>query len=620
MSDSEESYEVINYTEVQENEPTIEPVIEEKKVEPESKNVQPQKEEKEQNCQDLKKKTDENKSEVSEDNQEPKSDAENQGGKKKKLCHRIYQFLKEVDKDELKTVFVVAKSLLQNGSSFENAIITAINVSDSVSKYDLVQDLLQVLPVYAPKIQGWVPVLVNLNFEAVFGLLPNLAAQAASNNQRCEVDISPLLRTMCPQKVKELESKLPNNEYRDFEVDPKNLTEVLKTAENSLNQEFPHKVKHDDVICDLCEETPVGKRFKCVVCPNFDLCEKCVDKHNIHHPLIQLRVPVSENTPKMFAGLHEFVRSTHSFPGFRRGCFGRGFGRRGGGFGRRGGCRFRGDPPSNTVPQCFQAFFNDSNKSTNVNQVEISEKKAELKAKKQEIKSLKKEAKVCRKHIKDLKHQKKQNKKNKFKLDVVVGRDCKIVEPTSEVYFKWVIKNVGNVDWNETTNATWLKGHKELLPKDFTCLHVGVCKVEDCVEIIAKLHAPNVSGDYNVYFAVKQGDKVIGKINARIQVKVNNCPVEIKEPAAVEENRSVQNNVEFPHVVSSLDDKDPMVIADFVEDVEEEKLQDKPVSFKYQTQYDQIKNMGFSMDEEMLKAILVANEGDLQKTLTVLME
>jgi len=623
MSDSEESYEVINYSEVHETAES--PKQAEKSKEPECKpevtptisEKKPEEEEKKKS--DSKPEEEEMKSEKDPQVQAPTKNI------KKNLCQRICKFLKEVERDELKTVFVVAKSLLQNGSSFENAIITAINVSDSVSKFDLVQDLLQVLPVYAPKIQGWVPVLLNLNFEAIFTLLPTLAAQAASNNQRCEVDIRPLLRTMCPNKIRELESKLPNNVCRDFNVDPKNITGVLKTAEDSLNKEFPQKVKHNDVICDLCEETPVGKRYKCTVCPNFDLCEKCVDKHDIQHPLIQLRLPVNQQTPNCFVGLHEFVRSTNRFPGFGRGrfgCRGRGFGRRGG-FGRR--CPFRGDPSSN--PQSgFTGFFEKFDVPNSKD--EILEKKEELKAKKQEIKCLKKEAKSM---LKDLKHQKKDLKlqkkqlKKKFKLDVVVGRDCKIVEPGSEIYFKWVIKNIGNIDWNEGTNAVWLKGHKDLLPKDFTCLHVGDCKIDDRVEVIAKLHAPNACGDYNVYFAVKQGGtrNAIGKINARVQVKkLESQPIEIKEPAVVEENRSVQNGTALDQVVSSLDTQDLMVIADYNSDEpeEEEKLQDKPVSFKYKKQYDQIKSMGFSMDEEMLKAVLVANEGDLEKTLTVLMD
>ncbi len=38
-------------------------------------------------------------------------------------------------------------------------------------------------------------------------------------------------------------------------------------------------VLHDFVGCDLCKQTPiVGIRYKCSVCPNFDLCTICVEQ------------------------------------------------------------------------------------------------------------------------------------------------------------------------------------------------------------------------------------------------------------------------------------------------------------------------------------------------------
>lgn len=49
---------------------------------------------------------------------------------------------------------------------------------------------------------------------------------------------------------------------------------------------------HFGVTCDGCQQSPiVGQRFKCTVCPDYDLCEKCNTKgvHDASHPL--------ENTP-----------------------------------------------------------------------------------------------------------------------------------------------------------------------------------------------------------------------------------------------------------------------------------------------------------------------------------
>ena len=40
---------------------------------------------------------------------------------------------------------------------------------------------------------------------------------------------------------------------------------------------------HVGIVCDGCEMNPIkGKRFKCLVCPDYDLCEKCKMKGERH--------------------------------------------------------------------------------------------------------------------------------------------------------------------------------------------------------------------------------------------------------------------------------------------------------------------------------------------------
>jgi hypothetical protein len=58
-------------------------------------------------------------------------------------------------------------------------------------------------------------------------------------------------------------------------------------------KEGPRQDVHRGVMCDGCGAAPIcGARFKCTVCHNFDLCEKCESKniHDASHPLIKLRV------------------------------------------------------------------------------------------------------------------------------------------------------------------------------------------------------------------------------------------------------------------------------------------------------------------------------------------
>lgn len=49
-------------------------------------------------------------------------------------------------------------------------------------------------------------------------------------------------------------------------------------------------IVHNGITCDGCELSPVqGIRYKCSVCPDYDLCSKC-EASNIHsHPMLKIR-------------------------------------------------------------------------------------------------------------------------------------------------------------------------------------------------------------------------------------------------------------------------------------------------------------------------------------------
>ena len=49
---------------------------------------------------------------------------------------------------------------------------------------------------------------------------------------------------------------------------------------------------HPHYICDGCQMNPIiGVRYKCVVCNDFDLCEKCEAKGEHPHALLKIRHP-----------------------------------------------------------------------------------------------------------------------------------------------------------------------------------------------------------------------------------------------------------------------------------------------------------------------------------------
>ncbi|XP_069510199.1 sequestosome-1 [Ambystoma mexicanum] len=58
-------------------------------------------------------------------------------------------------------------------------------------------------------------------------------------------------------------------------------------------QERPQNMVHPNVICDGCDGPVVGIRFKCTVCPDYDLCSTCQTKglHKEHHMIRFSPVP-----------------------------------------------------------------------------------------------------------------------------------------------------------------------------------------------------------------------------------------------------------------------------------------------------------------------------------------
>lgn len=140
---------------------------------------------------------------------------------------------------------------------------------------------------------------------------------------------------------------------------------TLYFSEDSAEQQ-DSDTAHPGVVCDGCEKHIFGIRFKCVVCPDFDLCMTCETK-GMHkeHEMLRIATP---RTPgdNWFPGFNPFgfghppchpphghpphhpphghpphhpphgPPPPHGIPPYQF-DFGRGFGPWGRGFGRRGG-------------------------------------------------------------------------------------------------------------------------------------------------------------------------------------------------------------------------------------------------------------------------------------------
>ena len=56
-------------------------------------------------------------------------------------------------------------------------------------------------------------------------------------------------------------------------------------------QEEPNQV-HPGVVCDGCEGSIYGPRYKCLVCPDYDLCKTCEGKGmHVEHDMMKITTP-----------------------------------------------------------------------------------------------------------------------------------------------------------------------------------------------------------------------------------------------------------------------------------------------------------------------------------------
>merc|ERR1719238_523640 len=286
-------------------------------------------------------------------------------------------------------------------------------------------------------------------------MIPNIVdciTRAAAGEENVELNIADVF----PREViADLERLIPNGEERQFTCIPGAPMNVIDEARDNLEAEFGPV--HRNVSCDVCgQDGIIGTRYKCTICPNYDLCSTCEPLHDRSHPMIKINVPLS----RMGApGMWEFVRAMSGgrggmpMPGMgmggcplfggrggRRGRCGRGRGRRGCGGFRRKMREHMEEMKKQMGPEfeekfgkegCFpkmackfmkemckqmnesKAAAEPQNESSNVTKeasAPVPEEKPAVKISglKSEIKTLKEEAKKCRQELKEKKREQKQ--------------------------------------------------------------------------------------------------------------------------------------------------------------------------------------------------------------------
>lgn len=52
----------------------------------------------------------------------------------------------------------------------------------------------------------------------------------------------------------------------------KKVSSDASSGENTQKSDTPSKLLHPNIVCDGCQQWIVGTRYKCLSCPDYDLC------------------------------------------------------------------------------------------------------------------------------------------------------------------------------------------------------------------------------------------------------------------------------------------------------------------------------------------------------------
>lgn len=129
----------------------------------------------------------------------------------------------------------------------------------------------------------------------------------------------PLKREIIKPKPAELPLKVASPEIKleakiDLDSLKEKIQEIVKIEAEAmipkLLQQFkPQECKNDTIhyiSCDMCKsKSIVGYRYKCSVCPNYDLCGACEAKNKHTHPFLKIK------SPQMYQSFLKHLCSPH---------------------------------------------------------------------------------------------------------------------------------------------------------------------------------------------------------------------------------------------------------------------------------------------------------------------
>jgi len=374
-------------------------------------------------------------------------------------------------------------------------------------------------------------------------------------------------------------------------------------------KEAPRRDIHYGVTCDGCGVVPIkGVRFKCLVCPNYDLCAVCEAKnaHPADHTLLKLKE--RKRGCGRFGG-----RPFQHFP-----LFGHGFGHRGRhGFGFGGHCGQRGNGDFGFGGHCgrfgghwgqrgarhgLHGLFKGIAKILGLN------KGAWGGAEKCGW------AKKCHRSDVGKCHGKEGFKcrKSQSQLDAEFGQDVNypdgsIIPSATTITKVWRMKNTGSVTWPEGSKVIFLRGNRELLGEveEFA---VPLAKPGEAVDVSCPIIVPAKAGPYSAYFRLADKERAVFGHRFWVEFDVKDDKVDTKKEV-------VEGKEESKKIAQGLDSTIPSIYPTLTTS----PLVTLPKVSKYASALGVLEKMGF-VNEKLNTSLLERAQGNVEQVVTWLLE
>jgi len=223
-------------------------------------------------------------------------------------------------------------SRLQKGQKLSKVVVDILKESPFV-KHPFVQMGLQKMEYMLAKADNYGFVLLQAGKEGIGMAFPGVLRGFAKymkngdNGGPVLVDMANIFKQLFPQWFTMLASAVPNGQTVDVSLaDLFSCPSAQPGQVTALDPEMAEAEKegiiiHKGVTCDICENGPIiGPRYKCLQCPNFDMCDTCqaTGAHQANHPILKMNKPAPRQGFDMGRGKFPGMSEMFQPPWMRR--------------------------------------------------------------------------------------------------------------------------------------------------------------------------------------------------------------------------------------------------------------------------------------------------------------